>query len=70
MSAWYRPRRGPGGRVIGGVCAGLALRFGLSVGLVRVLTVLSCILPGPQFLLYAILWIVMPSESRYRTPTG
>lgn len=50
------------GRWIGGVCAGLARRFGLSPNLVRLLFVLSCLLPGPQFIIYIILWILMPSE--------
>lgn len=56
--ALVRPRR----RIIGGVCAGLALRFDLSPTLVRVLFVLSCLLPGPQVLLYLALWIIVPSE--------
>jgi phage shock protein PspC (stress-responsive transcriptional regulator) len=55
----YRPRRG---RMIGGVCAGLAQRFGLSTTLVRVLFLLSCLLPGPQIVLYIILWVLLPSE--------
>ena len=55
----YRPRHG---RMIGGVCAGLALRFGLSATLVRVLFLLSCLLPGPQVVLYIILWVLLPSE--------
>jgi phage shock protein PspC (stress-responsive transcriptional regulator) len=54
-----RPQRG---RLLAGVCAGLARRFGVSTTLVRVLFVLSCILPGPQVLVYLALWIVMPSE--------
>ena len=54
-----RPRRG---RVIGGVCAALAQRFDAKPGLVRLLFVLSCLLPGPQFLIYIVLWIVLPSE--------
>lgn len=49
-------------RWIAGVCSGLARRFGLSPGLVRVLFVLSCLLPGPQFLLYIVLWAFIPSE--------
>jgi phage shock protein PspC (stress-responsive transcriptional regulator) len=55
----YRPRHG---RMIGGVCAGLAQRFGLSATLVRVLFLLSCLLPGPQIVLYIILWVLLPSE--------
>ena len=49
-------------RVIAGVCAALADRFGLSTTLVRVIFVLSIILPGPQILLYVLLWILVPSE--------
>jgi phage shock protein PspC (stress-responsive transcriptional regulator) len=55
-----RPRSG---RVIAGVCAGLARRFNLSPTLVRVLFVLSVFLPGPQVVIYIALWILMPSES-------
>lgn len=50
------------GRVIAGVCAGLARRFNLSPALVRVLFVLSVFLPGPQVVIYIALWILMPSE--------
>lgn len=52
-----RPRDGT---VIAGVCAGLADRFGWNVGLVRLVFLLSCLLPGPQFLAYVALWIIMP----------
>ena len=55
-----RPRHG---RVIAGVCAGLARRFGLSAGTVRLLFVLSVLLPGPQVLVYLVLWIVMPQDA-------
>jgi phage shock protein PspC (stress-responsive transcriptional regulator) len=48
--------------MIAGVCAGLARRFDSSPFLVRALFVLSCILPGPQFLLYVALWLIIPSE--------
>jgi phage shock protein PspC (stress-responsive transcriptional regulator) len=56
-----RPARG---KVLAGVCAGIARRFGWSPWLVRLVFVLSCLLPGPQILLYLILWIVMPKEGR------
>jgi len=52
-----RPR---GDRVIAGVCSGLARRFGMKPGTMRLLFVLSCLLPGPQFLIYVALWIVVP----------
>jgi len=50
------------GKVIAGVCAGLAQRFGLSTGLVRFLFLISCLLPGPQFIIYIVLWIIMPKQ--------
>jgi phage shock protein C len=53
------------GRIIAGVCAGLARRFGWSVFLVRLLFVLSIVIPGSQVLVYIILWILMPSERNY-----
>jgi phage shock protein PspC (stress-responsive transcriptional regulator) len=55
----YRPRND---RRIAGVCSGLARRFGMRPGMVRLLFVLSCLLPGPQILVYLILWVMMPSE--------
>lgn len=51
-------------RWIAGVCSGLARRFGLAPNLVRLLFVLSVLLPGPQFVIYLALWIVIPSEGR------
>jgi phage shock protein PspC (stress-responsive transcriptional regulator) len=59
MTTLTRPRND---RWIAGVCAGLARRFNMSPGVVRLLFVLSCLLPGPQFVIYIALWIVMPSE--------
>jgi phage shock protein PspC (stress-responsive transcriptional regulator) len=52
----------PHERMIAGVCSGLARRFGMSATTMRLLFVVSCILPGPQFLVYLVLWILMPSE--------
>jgi phage shock protein PspC (stress-responsive transcriptional regulator) len=53
-----RPQR----RIVAGVCAGLARRFGVSPTLVRILFVASLLLPGPQILVYLALWVIMPSE--------
>jgi phage shock protein PspC (stress-responsive transcriptional regulator) len=58
-NALVRPRNG---RIVAGVCAGLARRFGMSPTAVRVLFVLSMLLPGPQILLYIALWLIMPPE--------
>ncbi|MFG2002221.1 PspC domain-containing protein [Spirillospora sp. NPDC048911] len=62
MNGLYRPRDG---RMIGGVCAALARRFGMSAGAVRLLALLSCLLPGPQFVVYLVLWVMLPSEDRH-----
>ncbi|MEU7295990.1 MULTISPECIES: PspC domain-containing protein [Streptomyces] len=59
MAALTRPRDG---RVIGGVCAALARRFGISATTMRVIFVASCLLPGPQFLIYLALWVFLPAE--------
>ena len=65
MAKLERPRSG---RVIAGVCAALGQRFGLSPTLVRLIFLLSCLLPGPQFIIYIVLWIVIPNdELRART---
>ncbi|MBF6144929.1 PspC family transcriptional regulator [Nocardia sp. 852002-20019_SCH5090214] len=47
---------------IGGVCGGLAEYFGWNANLIRLLFVLSCLLPGPQFIVYLVLWIVIPKQ--------
>jgi phage shock protein PspC (stress-responsive transcriptional regulator) len=54
-----RPKEG---RIIAGVCAGIADRFGWSRNAVRALFVVSIVLPGPQILAYVALWILIPSE--------
>jgi len=48
--------------MIAGVAAGLARRFHISAALVRILIVVSLLLPGPQILAYLALWIIMPKE--------
>jgi phage shock protein PspC (stress-responsive transcriptional regulator) len=50
--------------VIGGVCAGIARRYGLSPTALRVAFVVSCVLPGPQFLAYVLLWAILPADPR------
>ncbi|WP_033423878.1 PspC domain-containing protein [Actinomadura flavalba] len=59
MNGLSRPRQG---RWIAGVCAGLARRFGLTPTVVRLIAVLSCLLPGPQFVVYIVLWIMLPND--------
>jgi phage shock protein PspC (stress-responsive transcriptional regulator) len=59
-------------RVLGGVCAGLGRRLGLSPWTARILFVLVLlVVPGSQILVYPILWILMPSDADalpYRQP--
>jgi phage shock protein PspC (stress-responsive transcriptional regulator) len=59
LAALARPAEG---RMIAGVCAALARRFGTSATTMRVIFLASCLLPGPQVLLYLALWVLMPAE--------
>ncbi|MFG1867409.1 DNA-binding protein [Micromonospora arborensis] len=61
-----RPREG---RMIAGVCAGLARRFNMSPFMVRLLFLLSLLLPGTQVIVYLVLWVLMPNEDRYLAST-
>jgi phage shock protein PspC (stress-responsive transcriptional regulator) len=59
---WYRLRNG---KMLGGVCNGLAHHFGISVSLLRVAFVLASIVPGfgTGILLYIVLWIILPMKN-------
>ena len=59
MAELRRPRNG---RLIGGVCAALADRFGWNVSLVRLIAVLSILIPGPQIIFYIVAWVLIPGE--------
>ncbi len=61
MSTLVRPTHD---RMIAGVCSGIGRRFGISANVVRLIFVLSMLLPGPQILLYVVGWILIPDESR------
>jgi phage shock protein C len=50
-------------KVIAGVCAGLADRFGMKPNTMRLIFLLSCLLPGPQFVVYLVLWVMMPKAA-------
>jgi len=62
VPAHYPLRRDSRNRVIAGVCSGIARRYGLSRTGVRLAFVISCVLPGPQFLAYLLLWVLIPSD--------
>ena len=51
-------------RMLGGVCGGLAAYFGVDPTLVRLVFALLLVFGGSGFLLYLILWIVVPEEGR------
>jgi phage shock protein C len=55
----YRTREG---RVIAGVCAGLAAYFGVDPTLVRLAFAVLTIFGGAGVLLYLVAWIVIPDE--------
>ncbi len=56
-------------RMIGGVCGGLGNYFSVDPSLIRLAFVLLLVFGGSGFLLYLILWIVLPDEGRsYTSP--
>jgi phage shock protein PspC (stress-responsive transcriptional regulator) len=55
----YRIREG---RVVAGVCAGLAAYFGIDPTLVRLAFALLTIFGGAGVLVYLVAWIVIPEE--------
>ena len=59
---WYRSRRG---KMIAGVCAGLAEQFGISVTALRLAAVLLTLLgAGWGVIVYVVLWVIMPYRDR------
>ncbi|MGO9222100.1 MAG: PspC domain-containing protein [Streptosporangiaceae bacterium] len=53
------------GRMLAGVCAGIADYFGLDVTLVRVIwAVVSVITGGAGVLAYLVAWIIIPDEGQ------
>lgn len=59
MNALARPRQG---RMVAGVCAGLARRFGISATAMRVIAILLVAVGGLSAWAYILLWIVIPNE--------
>lgn len=50
------------GRVIAGVCAGLANNFGIDPIILRIVFAVSLFFGGAGALIYGLLWLLMPSE--------
>jgi phage shock protein PspC (stress-responsive transcriptional regulator) len=68
--SWFRKQglvRPSQGRWLAGVCRGLADRVGIPAVVVRALFVISLFAPGPQFLVYLGLWLLMPAD---QAPSG
>ena len=48
---------------LGGVCSGIAARTGVSVNIIRLLTVLGVVFGlGTVAIVYVVLWAVLPKE--------
>ncbi|MEN2738310.1 PspC domain-containing protein [Microbacterium sp. X-17] len=60
MNSLTRPRQG---RLVAGVIAGIAQRFGVDPIPVRILFVASLLLFGLSLWVYLLLWILIPAES-------
>ena len=49
--------------ILGGVCAGVGRRLGLTPWMTRLLFLVTLVVvPGSQFLVYPALWFLMPSD--------
>ncbi|MEZ4904378.1 MAG: PspC domain-containing protein [Spirosomataceae bacterium] len=55
--------RDPDQKVVGGVASGVAAYFGVDIGVVRFVWVLSILLFGTGLMLYIILWLITPKAN-------
>ena len=62
---WYRDLEN---KMVGGVCAGLARQFGISVTALRLAFIITTVAGGWGLLIYLALWIIMPPEKNAATP--
>jgi phage shock protein PspC (stress-responsive transcriptional regulator) len=57
--------------ILGGVCAGLGRRLGLTPWIARLLfVVLLMVLPGSQLIVYPVLWFLMPADDSVVAAVG
>jgi phage shock protein PspC (stress-responsive transcriptional regulator) len=57
--------------ILGGVCAGIGRRLGLTPWIARLLfLVLLMVVPGSQLLVYPVLWILMPADDSVAAATA
>ncbi|WP_030013891.1 MULTISPECIES: PspC domain-containing protein [Micrococcales] len=52
-------------KVIAGVCGGIAQALDWPPNRVRLLFILSFLIPGPQAIFYLLAWIIIPKEDRF-----
>jgi phage shock protein PspC (stress-responsive transcriptional regulator) len=71
MSSWFRKLQRPmEGRLLFGVCAGLAHAARLDAMLVRLAFTLLALASGVGLLLYVLVWLLTPVEADSRTAFG
>lgn len=56
---FYRSRND---RVIAGICAGLAERFGWDIAVVRIVAIVTTLIGLPTFIAYIIAWMIVPKR--------
>ncbi|PZG14276.1 PspC domain-containing protein [Nonomuraea aridisoli] len=55
-------------RIIAGVCGGIADKLGLPPTLVRILWLILSLIPGPLWVVYVAMWILVPEQPKdYRS---
>lgn len=47
-------------RILAGVCGGIAASLDVSPAAVRVGWLILSLLPGPMWILYVVLWVILP----------
>ena len=50
------------GSVLGGVCKGISEVYNIDVSMIRLITVLLMFVAGMPFIVYIVMWIVLPSK--------
>lgn len=59
--------RVPNGKMIAGVCTGLAKYLRVDVSLVRIITVLLAVFTQVGWIIYLALWLIVPEEGSKKT---
>ncbi|MEV4582998.1 PspC domain-containing protein [Nonomuraea jabiensis] len=57
-------------RILAGVCGGLADKMGLPPTLVRILWLLLSLIPGPLWVVYVAMWILVPEKPQGYRPAA